>query len=92
VAKKRESIQLCLDIDEAELKLKDITQTKAYQSLIILLQLVFNNDEEEITKQALFHADNCKDGLNIMMAKGQLIVKHIQATSIQSNSHSKIKN
>jgi hypothetical protein len=56
------------------LKERNIFQTKAYQSLTALLQLIFNNDEEEITKQALLHADNCKDGLSVMMAKGYLIV------------------
>lgn len=40
-----------------------ITETEGYKAGMKLLQLVFQEDREEITKQALLHADTLQEGL-----------------------------
>lgn len=55
--------KLDLSIDENELKTKNITETKGYQSWLKLLELVKNKDRQGYKTQALMHADTLKEGL-----------------------------
>lgn len=43
-------VNLNLNIDSEELQNKNITETEGYKSLLRLLNLVFNNEEQEITR------------------------------------------
>ena len=47
---------LNLNIDEAELKLKDITQTDGYKSGLKLLNHAFHHNRDEITRQAMLRS------------------------------------
>jgi hypothetical protein len=55
--------KLDLSIDKDELKYKNITETKGYQSWLKLLELVKNKDRQGYKMQALMHADTLKEGL-----------------------------
>lgn len=49
--------------DEEEKQRILITETEGYKAGMKLLQLVFQEDREEITKQALLHSDSLQEGL-----------------------------
>ena len=52
---------------EEELQMgKTITETQGYKSGLKLLSLVFQDDREEIARQALMHADTIQEGLNFL--------------------------
>ena len=49
--------------------------------MLRLLNLVFNNEEEEITRQALRHGEDRAEGLRNMLTKGYEIVKEIKKSN-----------
>ena len=77
----KEKGYLKLDVDRKELQTKKITETEAYKSLLRLLNMVFNNEEEEITRQALEFGENRADGLRVMLTKGYEIVNEIRKSN-----------
>ena len=70
--------KLDLSIDQNELKHKNITETKGYQSWLKLLELVKNKDRQGYKTQALMHADTLKEGLQFLKTQGQDLTKTIQ--------------
>ena len=70
--------KLDLSIDHDELKHKNITETKGYQSWLKLLELVKNKDRQGYKMQALMHADTLKEGLQFLKTQGQDLTKTIQ--------------
>lgn len=77
-------------------KLQDgqhITETEGYKAGMKLLQLVFQDDRDEITKQALMHADTLQEGLKYLKSQGYDLMHQIKenAQFLDQNDDQKLK-
>jgi hypothetical protein len=68
-------------------KEQDITETEGYKTGLRLLQLAFQDDKEEITRQAMQHADSLQEGLKYLKSQGYDFMHQITANMHQINKN-----